>query len=453
MIPASLREDEYLDLRVEENSNLTIELGLNEIEHLGYFTHRGGFVRVLRDGALVGVSFTDLSKVSHYVERTYKEAKECANFITEKVKFVDTPVVKSEYKVKPVEDFRLISLEEKLALLKHYQKIINTQPKVKALKLIYREYFNKKEFYNSEGSQIFQEHLFCDIKGIITTRDGSSPPQTMIFVLGGNEDFSRLRNREEKVEKHLKLAIDLLEASVVSPGVYEVVLDPTTAGVFAHEAFGHLSEADSILFDSYLRSQLKLGKEIATPLLSIYDQGNFQGAGGSFPYDDEGVASGKTYLIKEGKLVGRLHSRYTAYMFGEKPTGNARALDFRFAPIVRMSNVFIERGTTPKEELFADIPYGIYIIGVKGGQTVGDFFSFGCQYGYEIVDGKLGKLIRNVNMSGNLFKTFRNIVAIGDDFMVDEAGGCGKGHPMQLLWSSGHGGPHIRIKGIIVGGG
>jgi len=119
-----------------------------------------------------------------------------------------------------------------------------------------------------------------------------------------------------------------------------------------------------------------------------------------------------------------------------------------------MSNIFIERGTSTFEEMVSSIDHGYYLVGAKGGQTSGDAFTFGAQYGYEIKAGKLGRLLRDLNMSGELFETLQNISMIGDDLRFAERGGCGKGGggPMQLNAKSGKGAPHIKINKVTLGG-
>jgi TldD protein len=119
-----------------------------------------------------------------------------------------------------------------------------------------------------------------------------------------------------------------------------------------------------------------------------------------------------------------------------------------------MSNIFIEKGQTSFDDMISSIDNGYYLCGAKGGQTSGDQFTFGAQYGYQIRNGKLGNLVRDINMSGELFDTLANISMIGDDLEFAERGGCGKGGvgPMQLNSKSGKGSPHIKIDKVTLGG-
>ncbi|MEW6215948.1 MAG: TldD/PmbA family protein, partial [Nitrospirota bacterium] len=278
--------------------------------------------------------------------------------------------------------------------------------------------------------------------------------QTASVHLGASDNFAKLRNRHGDVEKKLKVALEMLSSKAVDSGMYTVILDPSISGVFIHEAFGHLSEADTLVHNHSIRNEMKLGRRMGPEILNIVDCGNYPGKPGHYAYDDEGVASRKTYLVKDGILSGRLHSRETAAVFEEPLTGNARAVDYNFTPIVRMSNIFVEPHESSVEEMIQSIDKGLYLIGLKGGQTIGDMFTFGAQYGYLIENGKVKHMVRDLNMTGNLFITLQNVVAIGKDFFMNESGGCGKGSvgPMQMLWSSGQGGAPVMIKDIVIGG-
>ena len=222
------------------------------------------------------------------------------------------------------------------------------------------------------------------------------------------------------------------------------------AGVFVHEAFGHLSESDFIYENPQLKEIMTLGRKFGGKHLNIADGAAIPGLRGSFTYDDEGTPSTKTYLIKDGILVGRLHSRETAAKMGEKPTGNARAVDYRFAPIVRMTNTIIEPGQASLEDLLKGIKEGVYVKNWYGGTTSMEMFTFSAGEAYMIRNGKIAEPIRPVVLTGNVFTTLENIDAIANDLDMNQGGGCGKGGQFPLPVSNGS--PHIRIQHCLVGG-
>ena len=242
----------------------------------------------------------------------------------------------------------------------------------------------------------------------------------------------------------------LLDAPKIRGGSFTVVLDPKMAGVFAHEAFGHLSEADHVFENPQLLETMVLGKRFAPEFLSIYDDGSVPGRRGTHRYDDEGVPTRRNDLIREGVLVGRLHSRETAGKMGEAPTGNARAISFAYEPIVRMTNTIIDTGTTPFEEMIADIEEGVYAIDMFGGQTMLEMFTFSAACGFMIRNGKVAEMVRDVVLTGNVFTTLANVEAVGNDPRWSEAGGCGKGgqSPLPVTMAA----PHLRIRDVVVGG-
>jgi len=305
-------------------------------------------------------------------------------------------------------------------------------------------------FGNSEGTLVEQEVSFCGVSLAAIARDGSDV-QTGHHSVGDLRGFQICRGLEEKCDHAVKEALDLLAARPVKAGKYTVICDQELAGVFVHEAFGHLSEADFIYENDRLREIMKLGRRFGSDRLTIVDDATMPGEGGSYRFDSEGVPASKTHLLKEGKLVGRLHSRETAALMDEPVSGNARAISYAHIPIVRMSNTYMEPRDDKFEQMLADTPDGIYAKGFLGGQTDMEMFSFSSQEAFLIKDGKLGEKVRDVILTGNVFQTLENIDAIGDDLkMYSGLGGCGKGGQSPLRVADG--GPHIRIRNVVIGG-
>ncbi len=170
---------------------------------------------------------------------------------------------------------------------------------------------------------------------------------------------------------------------------------------------------------------------------------------GFYRYDDEGTPVRPVTLMEKGVLKARLHSRRTAAEFGEPVTGHAVAEDHRFEPIVRMGTIYMQKGSNSFEWLLNELGDGLYICDGKGGQTSGENFTFGAQYGYEVKDGEIKGMIRDINIMGNMFTTMKNIEAMDNEMKFAERGGCGKG---QLNIKSGYGGPSVLIRSMVIGG-
>ena len=343
-----------------------------------------------------------------------------------------------------------MSLDEKFELIKAYNNILHSSPKVQTTRSTYRDVTGRYIYLNSEGSDLRYDRSYCGVSLASVARDGAiiQPFHESVSGCGG---FELVLGREELAEKVVKTAVDLLGAEAAPGGMHRIITDQKLAGVFIHEAFGHLSEADFVHENEQMKSIMVLGRQFGPEGLNVYDDGTIPSLPGFIPFDDEGVMPCKTPLIEKGVLSGRLHSRETAEKMGEGLTGNGRAINVMRQPIVRMTNTYIDRGTHRPEELFDEVDDGIYAIDVIGGQTNLEMFTFTSGYGYEIRNGKKGRMYRDIVLSGNVFHTLKNIEMIADDLkMFGGLGGCGKGGQSPLPVSFG--GPHLLINDVLIGG-
>jgi TldD protein len=272
--------------------------------------------------------------------------------------------------------------------------------------------------------------------------------------MGGTDGWDNVLKIDEVIEPLKERAISLLDAEPAKGGKFDCVLDNRLTGTFIHEAFGHMSEADHMDDNENLQKVMVLNTRWGCDELTVVDDGSAPfGASGTNKYDDEGVPTRKNFLIKDGFLTGRLHSRETAGKMGEEVSGNARAIDYKFEPIVRMNNTYIEPRDWKVDEMIKDIEKGYYVKGSRGGMTNLDMFTFSAGEAFKVENGEIGEKVRDLTLTGNVFETMKNIDAIGDDLMIFGKGGwggCGKSGQVPL--PVGLGGPHIRIRNVIVGG-
>jgi TldD protein len=441
----------YADIRCEENRKLRILYEGKRLTEVASTASSGGHVRAYADGGKSISSFSDTERAGPIAASTCASAGLAGKLREKKLRVADAPEISDSFLLSPEKDPRTIPLKDKLDLATHYNEIALGEPNVITTQTAYDEFASRRVFVNNGGSLIEYELLNCGIVGFIVTKKGNVV-QRVRFAFGGSEDFGRLLGREEELKKRIARACELLDAEPVKAGVFPIILDPSGAGVFIHEAFGHLSEGDGLQNNPAFRARLQMGTKLGQPILNVSDDPTLEGRPGYFIVDDEGVRGVKTRLITEGVLTGRLHSRETAAEFGEPPSGNMRAVDARFTPLVRMSNIFIEPGDSSFDDMVSSIDSGYYLVGAKGGQTSGDQFTFGSQWGYRIENGRIGTMVRDINMSGELFSTLQAISMVGDDLAFGERGGCGKGSPMQTNRKSGTGAPHIKIDAVTVGG-
>ena len=438
---------DYLEARFEESQTSQIVYRGKVLESIGRSTASGGNVRALVKGGWGFTSFNRFDKLNDRVSLATEQAQSAG---VGKSNLAPVEPIVESVKSHFVHDPVSIPLTEKKRLLDEYNEIIWSVPQIKTSNIYYVDGRKKVIFLNSEGSLITQERVDVNLYlSAIAAKD--SDVQQVNMSLGSLGDFKVVQGLHQKVKEIAQNAVALLSAPQVKGGEYTVVLDPLLAGVFAHEAFGHLSESDFVYENDRLREIMVLGKQFGAPLLNIVDSASDPaGMRGSYKYDDEGTPSVKTYLIREGKLVGRLHSRETAAKMNEKPTGNARAVSYRFPPIVRMTNTYIEPGKMSFDEMIADIKEGIYAKKMYGGQTALEMFTFSAGDTYMIRNGKIAELIRPIILTGNVFDTLKNIDAVGNDLDMNQGGGCGKGEQSPLPVSLGS--PHIRIQHCLIGG-
>jgi TldD protein len=343
-----------------------------------------------------------------------------------------------------------VSLEQKKSLCDRYNNILRSfSDRITTTSVRYGDSTQHIILATSEGTLIEQSWADIEMRFSATARKGETV-QTGRETTGSRKAYEDLVNLDDWVLGAAKRSVEALSLPPVKGNTYTVVIDPILTGLFVHEAFGHLSEADMLYENPDLLEVMSMGKRFGCQELQIFDGAAPQGHRGSYLYDDEGTPATTTQLIEDGVLVGRLHSRETAGKLGEKPTGNARCLNYHYPPIVRMTNTWIERGTTPVEDLFDGIKEGVYARNWLGGMTNGEMFTFSAGEAWMIRDGKIAEPVRDVTLSGNVFKTLANIEGIGDDFYWDESGGCGKGGQSGL--PVGCGGPSLRIRDVVVGG-
>ena len=445
------RNCDYVEIRLEDSIRTDILISGRDIEKSFNKREYGGNVRACYKGAWSFVSFNSMENLEKQVELAVSGAREIGSRVAGKTQLAQVNPIVDDVKIAPKTDIRDISMKKKMETLLVYNNILlAVSSDIKTTNVTYRDAFTTLQFANSEGTLISQEKMDmgCNLYAI-ANKDGKT--KFGGTSIGTSNDWNEILGLEEILKEKGLLAVNLLTAPLPKSGKYTVILDQNLAGTFIHEAFGHLSEGDNVYEDPELAGVMKMGREFGRPILNVYDTGLDEGVRGYLKYDDEGVPTEKTWLIREGKLSGRLHSRETAGKMGERATGSARAINYKHPPIPRMRNTCIQKGDTKLDDMIASIKDGILCQSVFGGQTNGEMFTFKSGYAYRIENGKKTELLDGPMLQGNVFDTLGNISAIGDDYIdPDSAGGCGKGGQMPLPTT--HGSPSICIEDVIVSG-
>lgn len=439
---------DYAEIRVETEDAVGLAYRGREVESAGTSSCCGGIVRACTNGGWGTVTFDSLDGL----ERQVAEACVCAKLVgREKTELADVAPVDAERPAQLARDFRGVSLDEKLRLLEGYNKIIlGAAPSIESSHVSYADRFRTVYFASTRGNYFMEERprVICALAAV--ARDGALVQRAHESVSSAIT-YDVVLGLEELARSTAARADALLRAPKCEGGATSVILNNNLAGVFVHEAFGHLSEADLVYENAQMRELMHLGREIGVRNLNVVDDGSMGRLIGTTAFDDEGTPTGKTWLIREGVLAGHLHSLETAAKMGAKPTGNARAVGRGMPPIVRMTNTYIENGDTPPKELFAGVDRGIYACDAFGGMTELEMFTFSAAYGYRIENGEKGELVRDVVLQGNVFETLKAIDGIGNDLEIfEKGGGCGKSGQSGL--PVGLGSPHLRIRGVVVGG-
>jgi TldD protein len=439
---------DFLSIRIEESEGSELLLRGKKIETLSQRISLGGQVRACYKGGWGFASFNDLYSLKARIEEAISAARIVGT--EETILAAIEPIQDVRSLILAGTDPREIELSQKKELCERYnQLLLNYDSAITTTSVSYSDSHQRIIIANSEGTFIEQSWVDMEMRFAATARNGDVV-QTGRETTGSRQAYEDLIDLEKHAIGAAQRAVDALYLPTVKGDIYTIVIDPILTGLFVHEAFGHLSEADMAYENPDLLEVMSMGKKFGRPELQIFDGASPEGHRGSYYYDDEGTPASTTQLIKDGVLVGRLHSRETAGKLGEQPTGNARCLNYHYPPLVRMTNTWIERGKTPVADLFQDIQEGVYASNWLGGMTNGEMFTFTAGEAWIIRQGQLAEQVRDVTLSGNVFKTLANIEAIGDDFIWDESGGCGKGGQNGL--PVGCGGPSLRIRDVVIGG-
>jgi TldD protein len=440
---------EYSETRAQKLYKTMLTLKEGRVEAAKQGIENGVAVRVLVDGAwgFASVGSLDAEVLMNAVSGACRMAKNAGLRLKTPIKLAEAKTVEGHVQIKPKKTPSSVLMEDKInTALEINKAALGYDKRVKGCTIDYLDLTGASHFMNSEGTRIEQDKLY------VWSRVTATAASQGVFTfsreeIGSTAGYEVFDSAPEAIgEKVAKRGIQQLGAKTPKGGKFPVVLGPNVVGVFVHEAFGHLAEADLALAGGVLQNNL--GKKIGSDVVTFYDDGTIEGAFGSFKYEDEGVPAQKTLLIKDGVVAGLMHNRETAQKFNVESTGNARAENFRVEPIIRMRNTFMAPRDRSFEELVEGVSSGYYFKSFRGGQANLDgTFQVGIQEAYEIVNGEVGEPVRDASISGSTMETLFKVDAVGKDFEL-WPGRCGKGQTAFIC----DGGPHIRVREVIVGG-
>ena len=441
---------QYVDARAEHQEKIGIHIEDAEIENIQTNRDLGIGIRLIKEDTWSFCSITNpesLEQIKKSVDDAIKTASHYSRNKKNKIKLFPNSSKKITINYHVSEEPELEKIKN-MAI--EYSKIISDTPKI--IKSIVNPWYsiNSKYFVNSEGSEILQN--FTDtVVDMIATAHESGITQSVNITEGGRGGLELLKEKAiTSAQEIASKASQLVNAKPAKEDTSSIVMNPDFVALLTHEILGHPSEADRVIGREMAWAggawwKDNLGKKIGSENLNVFDDPTIEKSLGWYQYDDEGVETQRTTLVKNGILEGHMQSRETGQVFNANPTGNMRATSYRFMPLIRMACTCIGEGDWKPEEMIKDVKNGYLVSNMKIPSIDMKRYnwSISCQYAEKIENGEVTDLLRDVIVMGIAPDFFASVDACGDDFTVRPITNCGKGDPMQSM-IMGNGGPTIR---------
>ena len=441
---------QYCDARAEQQVKKSILIENGEIEHIRNSEDKGIGVRLIKNGSWSFCSITNpnsFDEIKEILDNTIKNSEHTHTHQKNKIRLHKNSINKKQINF-PV--LKKPGTNELIKIGLECDKIIKNTSKI--IKSITNPYYtiNSKYFTNTEGSEILQNFTDVIIEMVATAHE-SGQTQSVNITEGGRGGLERISNKAQHSAAHIsKKASQLISAKPVKEETTTVVMNPDFVSLLTHEILGHPSEADRVLGKEMAWAggawwKGKIGEKIGSENLNVFDDPTIKESLGWYYFDDEGVKTKKTSLIEKGILKNHMQNRETSEVFNTVPTGNMRATNYRYMPLIRMACTCIANGDQKVDEIIKDVKNGYYISNMKipSIDMKRHNWSISCQYAQKIKNGELTDLQRDVIVMGTAPEFFNSINACGNDFTVRPITNCGKGDPMQSM-IMGNGGPTIR---------
>jgi TldD protein len=325
-------------------------------------------------------------------------------------------------------------------------------PRIVSVRVEYRDEVRDILIGSSDGALYTDRQYLVSISCAPTAQQGSDR-RSGLATLGGRVGIGYFQrfSVEDAAKAAARQALLLLTAVPAPAGPMPVVVGPGWGGVLIHESLGHALEGDGIRRGTSLLAG-KLGASVASPIVRVVDDGRWQNGRGSVSVDDEGTQGQRTVLVEGGVLQSYLLDRLNGALLGLHSTGNGRRMSYRNWPLPRMTNTFIDAGTSAPDSLLSGIAKGFYAAELDGGSvdTTSGNFNFAVRVGYLIENGRMTRPVRGAVLIGNSLESMRRIEGVGRDLIVDTTRGtCGKDGQLVPV---GVGQPTVRFASITVGG-
>ncbi|NOX20382.1 MAG: TldD/PmbA family protein [Nitrospirae bacterium] len=437
---------DYSDIFVEQRRSFVAELEDGKIERITTGVDIGAGLRVIIRGKTY-YAYTNNLK--------HDNLKEIMKTLVNADKWTDDSY--SLDLIEPLVDFSIslppdeVSANKKVDLVVTADRVARSESnKIKQVKAVYRDTMQDILIANTDGIIAEDQRVYTVFLVQVVATDGKEI-QTGYEPIGGLIGFELFEGTpvELVAKTAASRAVMMLTARKMPGGRMPVVISSEAGGTMIHEAIGHGLEADLAGQGLSVYSG-KLGQQVASEVVTVVDDATLKNKRGSFRFDDEGTPSQRTVLVEKGVLVGYLYDRYNAMREGKHSTGNGRRESYQHRPIPRMTNTFIEPGSTDPQEIVKSIDRGLFVKKMGGGQvnTINGDFVFEVQEGYLIEKGSIGEPVRGATITGNGPEVLKSIDLVGNDlgFAIGTCGKDGQGVPVSDAM------PTIRVPEMVVGG-
>ncbi|MBM3306210.1 MAG: TldD/PmbA family protein [Candidatus Aminicenantes bacterium] len=441
------RGGDFADVYAENRVSRRILMEESKFKSAVFGASRGAGVRVIA-GDKTGFAYTD--EIS---EAALLRAAETASAIARSGAAVEPVPVREEKRPSFITvkvPLGEVADEKRLEIMKRADEAaLSYDPRIRMASIDYYDEVRGRVVATSEGLYLSDELplIFFIVQTLGAGDTQSHMGRERLSRHSGIEVFDEV-TPEDVARACARESIAMLEAQDAPAGRMDVVMQNGWGGVLVHEAVGHPLEADNIARKTGVFVG-KMGQKVATPVFTMVDDGTLPNFRGTTDFDDEGTPMRRNVLIEEGVLVKYMTDVLSAKQLGMERTGNGRRESFRYLPIPRMTNTFIEKGQDDPADILASTPSGIYVQSLSGGSvnpTTG-VFNFTCREAYLIENGKKTAPVRGATLIGSCLDVISNIDAVGRDLDFGP-GICGKGQEAEVT----AGQPTVRIRGINVGG-
>ena len=438
---------EFADVYLENRISRQIVMEESKFKSGLYGISQGAGVRVI-SGNKTGYAYTD-----EITEEKLMRAAEVASYVAQNGNSV-TPVNISETLrqsfVTVQQPLGEIADEKRIEIIKRAdQASKDYDPRIRMAMIDYYDEVRSRVIANSEGVYLKDELplLFFIVQAMSDDGTARHMARERLSRHSGFEMFEKV-TPETVARNAAREAIVMLAAEDAPAGIMDVVMQNGWGGVLVHEAVGHPLEADNIAKGIGAFTG-KMGQKVASECFTMVDDGTLPNFRGTINFDDEGTPAQRNVLIEKGVLKGFMTDILSAKQLKMQRTGNGRRESFRYIPIPRMTNTFIEKGKDNPEDILSSTKKGIYVQSLSGGSVnpVTGVFNFTCRESYLIENGKKTKPIKGATLIGSCMDVISNIDAVGYDLDFGP-GICGKGQEAEVT----AGQPTVRIRGINVGG-